>query len=127
MGLHVVPEGAEPAFGHLHIGVEEEIVGSINLAQGLVVARRETVVLRQGQALHFGKFRLEHFEGTVGRTVVGHDNEPQVGRVADHGGQEAAHHVAAVPVEDDHGYLVSLYHGLVAIREEFGRGLRHRG
>ena len=110
MLFHVGQQGGKPSCRHLDVGVEQQVVGGLYLLQSLVVAFGKTVVLRQGESHHIGELVGEHFQRAIGRPVVGHYYQSFGLRMPYDRRQEAAHHVASVPVQDDNGYFVGLDH-----------------
>ncbi len=100
------PLGREPAGRHFHIGVEQHIVTELGPepAQRHIVPFAETQVAAVFQHPHRRKFGPHNSHRIVGGGIVGHEYGG-AGRMGQYAGQKLAQVVAAVPVEDDHGYI----------------------
>ena len=103
--LHIAEQRREPVGRNLNIRIEQKVIVGFQPAQRLVVALREPVVLAERQAAYRGKLCRQHLERPVRRAVVRHDDFCRAGGVVHHGGQEAAHHLLAVPVENNDCYF----------------------
>ena len=62
----------QPVGRHFHVGVQNDVVGSLHLGQGLVVTRRKATVTTQFDDPNLRKFRTQTSQRIVGRAVVGH-------------------------------------------------------
>ena len=74
MRVHVIEKRLERAGAEFGIGVEQKKITPLRHRKGLVVAARESKVLRICDHAHAREFRAQHLDRAVGGGVV-HDDD----------------------------------------------------
>ena len=64
----------QPSVGHLHIGIQQQVVLGVNPGESPVVTSRESVVPVQKYEPQIRESLPEHFHGTVRGGIVGNDD-----------------------------------------------------
>ena len=103
--VHLLDERGEPVGRHLHVGVEQDIVGAVHLHQRFVVSFGKAVVAVQLDDSHFGEVGPHPLHRIVGGSIVGHNDFGLILGIFHDLAQVVGQHLLTVPVEYYDGYL----------------------
>ena len=94
--------------GHLHVGIEQDVILCVHLFKRTVVSFGEPPVLLQHDDAHLGKVHLQNLERVIRRGIVSHIHHGLAAREVEHTGQKTREHLNAVPIQNNNSGLVHI-------------------